>query len=66
MAEPLLRIEALRMVPSLREEIPGCAFASRCAHAVERCRTEAPVLEAKGEGHVVACWEADRIAGAAA
>jgi len=49
------------MVPSLREEIPGCAFAARCAHAVERCRREAPPLAVKDEGHSVACWEADRI-----
>jgi peptide/nickel transport system ATP-binding protein len=46
------------MVPSLREPIVGCAFASRCAHAVERCRAEAPELEPKGDGHFVACWEA--------
>jgi len=53
--------EIAGMVPSLREEIPGCAFAARCAHAVERCRRETPPLEAKDEGHSVACWEADRI-----
>ena len=49
------------MVPSLREPMPGCAFASRCAYAVERCRAESPPLEAKAEGHTVACWEADRL-----
>jgi peptide/nickel transport system ATP-binding protein len=49
------------MVPSLREPIAGCAFAARCAYAVERCRVEAPPLEAKGQGHTVACWEADRL-----
>jgi peptide/nickel transport system ATP-binding protein len=49
------------LVPSLREPIPGCAFATRCAHAVERCRIEAPPLEAKAPGHTVACWEADRL-----
>jgi peptide/nickel transport system ATP-binding protein len=49
------------LVPSLREEIPGCAFAERCAYATQRCRREAPPLEAKGGGHWVACWEADRL-----
>ena len=49
------------LVPSLREPIPGCAFATRCPHAVERCRVEAPPLEAKAPGHAVACWEADRL-----
>jgi peptide/nickel transport system ATP-binding protein len=49
------------VVPSLREEIAGCIFAPRCAHATERCRREYPPLETKGGGHTVACWEADRI-----
>ena len=30
------------IVPSLREPIEGCAFAPRCAYAVERCRVETP------------------------
>ena len=49
------------MVPSLREPIAGCAFASRCAHAVERCRAESPPLELRGDGHTVACWRADEL-----
>ena len=56
------RLEEIRgMVPSMREAIPGCVFAPRCAYATERCRTEYPPLEQKAEGHVVACWEADGI-----
>jgi len=53
------------MVPSMREEIAGCVFAPRCAYATERCRREYPPLEEKGGGHVVACWEADRVAAGA-
>jgi len=49
------------MVPSLREPIAGCPFAARCAYAVDRCRVEMPPLEAKAQGHTVACWEADRL-----
>jgi peptide/nickel transport system ATP-binding protein len=49
------------MVPSLREEIVGCAFAPRCPFVTERCRRETPVLEIKGPGHIVACFEADRV-----
>jgi peptide/nickel transport system ATP-binding protein len=49
------------VVPSLREAIPGCVFAPRCAYATERCRREYPPLERKADGHFVACWEADRI-----
>ena len=50
------------VVPSLRQPIMGCAFAPRCAYAVERCRREAPPLEAKAPGHVAACFESGRIA----
>jgi peptide/nickel transport system ATP-binding protein len=49
------------MVPSLREPIAGCAFATRCSHAVDGCRSGVPLLESKAEGHTVACWEADRL-----
>ncbi|HYC38061.1 MAG TPA: ABC transporter ATP-binding protein [Usitatibacter sp.] len=49
------------LVPSLREPIAGCAFASRCTHATDRCRSELPPLETKAPGHTVACWEADRL-----
>lgn len=33
----------------------GCAFAARCAFAIERCRAETPPLEGAGPGHTVAC-----------
>jgi oligopeptide transport system ATP-binding protein len=33
----------------------GCAFAPRCAHAIDRCRDERPLLDAAGGGHAVAC-----------
>ena len=57
-----IRLEEISgMVPSMREEIPGCVFAPRCVHATDRCRSEYPPLEDKGNGHSVACWEADRI-----
>ena len=49
------------VVPSLREAIPGCIFAARCAHAAEPCRQGYPPLEQKAAGHWVACWEADRL-----
>jgi peptide/nickel transport system ATP-binding protein len=49
------------IVPSLREPIVGCAFAPRCRFAVERCRSEMPLLRTVGDGHVVACHEAERV-----
>ena len=49
-------------VPTLREEIPGCAFAPRCSLATEHCRRHAPALRDFGSAHLVACWEAESIA----
>ena len=49
------------VVPSMHEEIAGCAFAPRCALARERCRREAPPLETKRPGQAVACWESARL-----
>jgi len=49
------------VVPSLREPIIGCAFAPRCAYATERCRREAPPLEAKAPAHLAACFESERL-----
>jgi peptide/nickel transport system ATP-binding protein len=49
------------MVPNLKEPIAGCAFAPRCSHAGERCRTEAPALRAVASGHLAACHEAEAL-----
>jgi peptide/nickel transport system ATP-binding protein len=52
------------VVPSLREEIVGCAFAPRCGFATERCRRETPTLDAQAPGHLAACFHAQRVAAA--
>jgi peptide/nickel transport system ATP-binding protein len=49
------------VVPSLKEEIPGCLFAPRCTYAVDRCHREVPPLETHGPGHLAACWESTRL-----
>ncbi|XWN28980.1 MAG: ABC transporter ATP-binding protein [Devosia sp.] len=51
------------IVPNLRDPIPGCAFAPRCAFAVERCKVDAPILRTLADGHSVACHEAERVRG---
>ncbi len=54
-------------VPSLSEEIVGCAFAPRCAYATVRCLNQYPPFEEKAPGHGAACWESERLlAGVAA
>jgi oligopeptide/dipeptide ABC transporter ATP-binding protein len=42
--------------PDLTRLPPGCAFAPRCAHRVERC-AEVPPLQIVLPGHSSACWE---------
>ena len=39
----------------------GCYFHPRCAHAIDRCRSETPKLEQIQPGHVVACHRAREI-----
>jgi peptide/nickel transport system ATP-binding protein len=56
--------EIAGMVPSLRDELVGCAFAARCGHATARCRGEYPPLEEKAPGHLAACWESGRVSAA--
>ncbi len=53
------------MVPSLREPIPGCAFAPRCAFADARCHAEQPQLDTipgeSSETHRAACFKSAEV-----
>jgi peptide/nickel transport system permease protein len=40
--------------PEMGHVPPGCAFAPRCPHALDRCRDEVPTLA--GDAHRSACW----------
>jgi len=42
-------------IPSAIGLGPGCPFAPRCRHGMERCRLEKPQLRDMGAGHLVAC-----------
>ena len=42
--------------PDLTRLPAGCAFASRCVRAMDRCRVEAPPPTNVVEGHVTRCW----------
>jgi peptide/nickel transport system ATP-binding protein len=46
--------------PALDQRSAGCAFASRCPIAFERCHSEKPSLEQQGKTGV-RCWRADEI-----
>ncbi|RXZ80419.1 ABC transporter ATP-binding protein [Paenibacillaceae bacterium] len=43
-------------VPPAGEHGPGCAFAPRCAHAMERCHQAAPQLAWLSASHASSCW----------
>jgi oligopeptide transport system ATP-binding protein len=43
--------------PDLRQAFPGCPFVDRCPKAVDRCRSEPPVLEPEQGQHRSACWQ---------
>jgi peptide/nickel transport system ATP-binding protein/oligopeptide transport system ATP-binding protein len=53
-------------VPSPLAPPPGCTFHTRCPHAAQRCRVEAPALAPAGDGVSVACWRWQDIAPAPA
>lgn len=50
------------LVPSLKQKIKGCVFASRCPLAKEPCHEIAPAMQDKGHGHLVACHFAGEVA----
>jgi len=43
-------------VPSPSDVPPGCAFHTRCPHAMQECRERTPSLREVEKGHSVACW----------
>ncbi len=42
--------------PDLLTLPPGCAFAPRCPHAIERCRRESPPETVVAPEHATRCW----------
>ncbi len=48
-------------VPSPANPPSGCYFHPRCPHAVDRCRTDPPLLEEVAPGHMVACHRAQEL-----
>jgi peptide/nickel transport system ATP-binding protein/oligopeptide transport system ATP-binding protein len=60
---PIADPKAKRTAPLIDGDVPspinppsGCAFHTRCRYAMDRCKTERPVLQAAGPAHQVACW----------
>jgi len=53
--------EIAGVVPTLREPIPGCAFADRCELAQDRCHQSYPPFEEQRAGHFTACWRSGEL-----
>lgn len=47
--------------PDLTKLDDGCSFRPRCAFASEQCARARPALEVVNEGHIVACWEKEKV-----
>jgi peptide/nickel transport system ATP-binding protein len=60
-ARPPRLAEIAGTVPSLREPIPGCPFAARCAFATDICERAMPDFEEKRPGHYAACFHSDQV-----
>jgi peptide/nickel transport system ATP-binding protein len=50
------------LVPSLKNKIQGCVFASRCPLAKGPCHDIAPAMQIREGGHQVACHFAGEVA----
>jgi oligopeptide transport system ATP-binding protein len=46
--------------PDLTVDVPGCSFAPRCAHAIDRCREESPFLKEIFPSHQTSCTRFQR------
>ncbi|HEY3892158.1 MAG TPA: dipeptide ABC transporter ATP-binding protein [Bradyrhizobium sp.] len=62
-AVPVADPRIKRLKPEIDGDVPspinppsGCAFHTRCRHAMDRCKVERPVLAEAGAQHQVACW----------
>jgi oligopeptide transport system ATP-binding protein len=52
--------------PDAANPPPGCVFHPRCSLAVDRCRSEVPLLRPMGPGRMAACHRAEEVLGEAA
>jgi peptide/nickel transport system ATP-binding protein len=50
------RVPLTGEVPNPISPPPGCRFHTRCPIVQDRCRTEAPPFEEKGENQLASCW----------
>jgi len=49
------RVELTGEIPSPIDPPPGCKFNTRCKYAIDRCKTERPIIREVEPGHFVSC-----------
>ncbi|MCB2224260.1 MAG: ABC transporter ATP-binding protein [Actinobacteria bacterium] len=47
--------------PNLMKPPSGCRFHPRCPFATDQCAAEEPAMEDLGGGHLVACWNHEKV-----
>lgn len=56
------KLEAIRGVtPDPYDRPKGCQFAPRCDYACDKCHSEMPPETGVCDGHMVRCWNADKV-----
>ncbi len=63
-ADPTMRDTAAAPIGEVADPAnppPGCAFNPRCPFAIDRCRTERPLLRDVGAGQLTACHRAEEL-----
>jgi len=63
-ADPRVRSKMIPLegdVPSPADPPSGCYFHPRCPHAIDACRTTAPVMEEISPEHFVSCHRAKEL-----
>lgn len=48
-------------ISDINDSLQGCVFSNRCPHKTEICRNRKPVLEKVEDGHLVACFNKDKL-----
>jgi oligopeptide/dipeptide ABC transporter ATP-binding protein len=62
MDEDVERLYSIDGQPPALWDLPeGCRFATRCAHADDRCQREYPRPVTVGNSHTASCWKAGRV-----
>ena len=57
-----IRLKSIKgIVPSLKEKIKGCRFASRCEYKMESCEQTMPELRTIQSAHLVRCHIAEQV-----